>query len=165
MIRFSTHDKEETVTQAPLFVLDEAFDKPYPARLTVHKRGNDFYYRSKFNLDDGGYVTVLIDSSTHADDDEELQWQLSFVRNGNMNKTGEGDAMRIFATVVKLVNDFIKKESPKYVTLAAQKDRQSGEIEKSREKLYDRMIKRYYGSKFKVQKYPSSHETTWYLSK
>ena len=153
MRKFSTHRVE----------LEEAFNSPYPARLTLHDKNNNPYYRCKFNIKDGGYVTVLIDSSTHADDDEEYQWRVSFVRNGKIEQTGEGDAMRIFSTVIKLVNDFMKKVKPKYVTLAAQKGRDTKVG--TREKLYDRLIKRFYGSKYKVEKYQDSQETTWYLSK
>ena len=53
------------------------------------------------------------------DDTDHLDWEIEFVRNGNKSITGEGDALRIIATVMKIVKDFIKIEDPKYMNLMA----------------------------------------------
>ena len=61
--------------------------------------------------------------------------------------TGKGDAMRIFATVLDVVQEYVKKNKPDIIRVFAMKqgnmdvDRGIG----SRIKLYDKLVKRYAG--------------------
>ena len=165
MIRFRTYDAE-TETLPTWYVLDEAFDKPYPVRLTKRKFEGFEIYDARFKADDGSSIHIMIDSREHIDDYDELMWRISFTRNGTQEVTGEGDAMRIFATVIKVTKDFLKKEDPKYVEMSAYKPR--GVISKdkvSREKLYDKMVMRFMPSKYKVKSISTNVDTTWQFEK
>ena len=167
MIRFRTHDTE-TDTQSPLYVLDEAFTNPYNVRLTKRKMDGFEIYDARFKTDDGSPVHIMIDSREHTDDYDELMWRISFSRGGTQEVTGEGDAMRIFATVIKVTKDFLKKEDPKYIEMSAFKPnahRGGSKDKASREKLYDRMVKRYMPSKYKVSSISTSTDTTWQFEK
>ena len=95
-------------------------------------------------------------------DPQNNAWWVEFTRNDKYDLTGEGDAMRIFATVLKLTQDFIKKENPKYIEFSSSKLRDPGE---SRNKLYDRMVKKYAGSKYNIQSSKSGDDTTWRLTR
>ena len=64
--------------------------------------------------------------------------------------TGEGDAMRIFATVINIIRDFTKSEKPQEMSFSAVKPEwfeiEMGDkpnVKSSREKLYKRMVKRF----------------------
>ena len=87
--------------------------------------------------------------------DDESYWAVSFERDGRQDQTGEGDAMRIFATVIDILKDFTKKEKPQEVVFSAEKpawrmslphghpnrNKEMG----SREKLYKKLVQRYAG--------------------
>jgi len=152
MLKMSTHFNE----------LTEAFDSPYPVKMQKKGKSDDPFYRAEFKASDGSKVVVIIDSREHTDDYDELQWRLSFVRDSKTVRTGQGDAMRIFATVLKLTQDFIKKENPKYIEFSSSKLRDPGE---SRDKLYDRMVKKYAGSKYNIDSTKSGDDTTWRLTR
>ena len=152
MLKLSTH----------VDMLTEAFDSPYPVRIQKKGKSDDPFYKAEFKAADSSKVVVLIDSREHIDDYDELQWRLSFVRDGKTVKTGQGDSLRIFATVLKLTQDFIKKENPKYIEFSSSKLRDPGE---SRDKLYDRMVRKYAGSKYKIDATKSGDDTTWRLTR
>jgi len=57
--------------------------------------------------------------------------------------TGEGDAMRIFATVLKVVEGVVKKTEPDIILVYGTKDTK-GDVG-SRLKLYEKLVKRYAG--------------------
>ena len=136
--------------------LTEAFDKPYRYNL---KRVNAFYYMGDFDLPDKGKIVMFIEG--HEWSDEESSWSVKFQRHhpdrphGSLDVTGEGDAMRIFATVIEMIKEFIKKEKPQELNFAAHKpewmtDLPQGHPDKkkemtSREKLYKRLVQRYAG--------------------
>ena len=142
--------------------LEEAFDSPYPVKMQKKGKSDEPFYRAEFKAADDSKVVVIIDSREHIDDYEELQWRLSFVRDSKTVRTGQGDAMRIFATILKLTQDFIKKENPKYIEFSSSKLRDPGE---SRNKLYDRMVKKYAGSKYKIDTTKSGEDSTWRLTR
>ena len=152
--------------------LDEAFDKPYPYRLT---RLDSDQYVAEFKADNGNYlstVEVMFTGSEHADDWEEYDWEIYFKRTGKSGKpstelTGEGDAMRIFATVIKIIGEFIKKENPKYMNLSAEKKTQGGDknVLQSREKLYKRMLTKFLGSKYKIDHRTARFGSVFYLER
>jgi hypothetical protein len=151
--------------------LDEAFDKPYPYKLI---RVDKDEYVSEFKADDGTFIKVMFAGSEHVDDYDEYDWEIVFQRMGKSGKpsmevTGEGDAMRIFATVIKVIGEFIKKENPKYMNLMAEKKGQSGDVGttvlQSREKLYKRMLTKFLGSKYKIDQRTARFGSVFYLKR
>ena len=125
-------------------MLSEAFDKPYRFRKKELFKGYIVY---KFTPDDGSDVDVFFKENEISD--EESVWFVTFERNLEMGVTGEGDAMRIFATVIDVLKDFTKKEKPQEIAFSADKPAwavDAGKGQKgSREKLYKKMVQRYAG--------------------
>jgi hypothetical protein len=87
----------------------------------------------------------------HNQDNEEA-WSVEFYRNNSQEVTGEGDAQRIFATVLNAIQTFIKKYKPNKVIFSASKELDPtiyyGPDDiipnpESRAKLYDRLVQRY----------------------
>ena len=124
--------------------LDESFNKPYP--YTGGKKQSN-YYVYNFKTDDGSRVVVKMEEMAWSDD--ESSWSIVFLRNGTAVVTGEGDALKIFATVIATIKDFVKKVKPQEMTFSAEKPNagSKGGSKKaplgSREKLYARMTKRF----------------------
>jgi hypothetical protein len=146
VLRFTRHSSQ----------LDEAFNKPYRY---VLKKTNSNYYSGKFDLDDGGEIYVMFEGMEWSD--VEKSWGVKFQRtnpkrpNASLGITGEGDAMRVFATVIDIIKEFVKKEKPQELNFAAHKpewmsDLPHGHPDKkkdmtSRERLYKRLVQRYAG--------------------
>ena len=96
----------------------EAFNAPYP--LTWEKSDyGDMDALAK--LPDGTYLSIMFNN----DGDE---WQVEFHRNNSQEITGEGDAQRIFATVLNSIHEFIEKEDPERIRFSASKEDESGQI-------------------------------------
>lgn len=110
--------------------ITEAFDQPYAIQWT--KQNGDWHATA--DLDDGSELVVLFMSQG------DNQWMVEFERDENMEITGEGDAQRVFATVLTAMRQFIGKRKPAMLNFSAEKeDDPTG----SRARLYDRMIQRY----------------------
>jgi hypothetical protein len=110
----------------------EAFDQPYAIQWT--KTNGDWHATA--DLDDGGKLVVLFMAQG------DNSWMVEFERDENMEITGEGDAPRVFATVLTAMRQFIAKRKPVMLNFSAEKeDDPTG----SRARLYDRMIQRYIG--------------------
>jgi len=124
--------------------LDEAFDKPYKFRKQELYKGYIVY---RFIADDKSEIDVLFKENEISDD--ESTWDVTFERGGSTEVTGEGDAMRVFATVIDVLKDFTKKEKPQELTFSAEKPAwavDAGKGQKgSREKLYKKLVQRYAG--------------------
>jgi hypothetical protein len=73
--------------------------------------------------------------------EEDGEYQIEFHRNNSQDVTGEGDAQRVFATVLGAIQQFIKKQHPERVRFSATKD--DDDNNQSRAKLYDRLVQRY----------------------
>ena len=140
MIRLRTHNSR----------LNEAFNRPYRYTKHVLFKGHTVY---RFVPDDKTEVDVIFKENEISDD--ESYWAVSFERNMRQDMTGEGDAMRIFATVIDIIKDFSKKEKPQSLVFSAEKPawrvslphdhpKRSKEMG-SREKLYKRLVQRYAG--------------------
>lgn len=122
-------------------VITEAFNQPYA--FTWEK--SDGAYDALAKLDDGTNLSVNI--TEEYDEEGRPYWHVEFWRNNSLEITGEGDAHRVFATVLAAIQEFVKMERPKRVTFSA--DKEPGE---SRADLYDRLVQRYAQSMgFKVQ--------------
>jgi len=108
----------------------EAFDQPYAVEWS--KQNGDWHATA--DLDDGSELIVLFMAQG------DNSWMVEFERDENMDITGEGDAPRVFATVLTAMQQFIAKRKPAMLNFSAEKeDDPTG----SRARLYDRMIQRY----------------------
>jgi len=112
----------------------EAFDQPYTTKTEKSDYG-DVDMLAK--LPDGSNLSIMFNNQG---DDE---WQVEFYRNNSQEVTGEGDAQRVFATVLTSIQKFIKKYKPWRLTFSANKDVQPGQNSESRAKLYNRLVQRY----------------------
>ena len=125
--RHLTHEHNKTVGETEL---SEAFDQPYAVQWA--KQNGDWHATA--DLDDGSELVVLFMSQG------DNQWMVEFERDENMEITGEGDAPRVFATVLTAMRQFIAKRKPAMLNFSAEKeDDPTG----SRARLYDRMVQRY----------------------
>jgi predicted chitinase len=113
-------------------IITEAFNTPYA--FTWEK--SDGAYDALAKLDDGTNLSININEEY--DGEGRPYWHVEFWRNNSLEITGEGDAYRIFATVLSAIQEFINMERPKRVTFSA--DKEPGE---SRAELYDRLVQRY----------------------
>jgi len=111
-------------------IIIEAFDQPYAIQWT--KTNGDWHATA--DLDDGSELIVLFMSQG------DNQWMVEFERDENMEITGEGDAPRVFATVLTAMRQFIAKRKPAMLNFSAEKD---DDPTGSRARLYDRMVQRY----------------------
>ena len=164
--------------------ITEAFDSSY--KFTGKKVSNDEYsygFDSVIKVDGDtkrSRLQVDIEGSENANDDDYLIWDIGFSRKrlpkagaglgvprlSSYGMTGDGDALKIFSTVMKIAQDFVNKEDPKYISFAAEKpDGAPRMVMATREKLYLRMAKKFFGSKFKITVKSSSTGTVFYLEK
>jgi hypothetical protein len=124
--------------------VNEAFDNPYKGKWEKSDYG-DIDVNAK--LPDGTYLNIMFNLQT-GDDGEEVV-QVEFYRNNSQEVTGEGDAQRIFATVLDAIQKYIKKYKPQRLSFSASKavDMDADDVEyfnpESRAKLYDRLVQRY----------------------
>ena len=80
-------------------------------------------------------------------------WSVEFYRNNSQEVTGEGDAQKIFATVLAAIQQFIKRKNPGSISFSASKEPESDMTQpganvnpESRAKLYNRLVQRYASS-------------------
>jgi hypothetical protein len=112
----------------------EAFDQPYNSKWGKSEHGD---YDVLAKLPDGTNLSIMFNNEG---DDE---WQVEFYRNNSQEVTGEGDAQRVFATVLTAIQKFIKKHKPWRLIFSASKEVEAGQNSQSRAKLYDRLVQRY----------------------
>lgn len=115
----------------------EAFDNPYAYNWS---RGDHGDYDAFVKLPDGSPLYI---SFNHENDNI---WHVAFDRGHSQDITGEGDAQRIFATVLHSIKSFIGKQHPEKLYFSASKDVEPGQNSESRANLYSRMVKRYASS-------------------
>jgi predicted nucleotidyltransferase len=115
-------------------IINETFDKPYKS-----KWGNSDYDDIDVlaKLPDGTPLSIMFNREG---DDE---WQVEFHRDHSTGVTGQGDAQRIFATVITAIQKFIKKRKPQVLRFSATREVEPGQSSQSRAKLYDRIVQRY----------------------
>ncbi len=123
-VRYWWQEKDEGI--------EEAFNQPYP--LTWEQ--SDDSYDALAKLDDG--TNLSINFNVEYDENNREYWHVEFWRNNSLAVTGEGDAQRVFATVLTAIQEFVKKERPKKIVFTA--DKEPGE---SRANLYTKLVKRY----------------------
>ena len=119
----------------------EAFDQPYKMKWEKSEYGD---VDALVTLPDGTYLTIMFEHVTP------YEVNISFWRNNSLDVTGEGDAQRIFATVLAAIQKFLTMEQPANISFSASKeidmdadDRGAKFNPESRAKLYNRMVNRY----------------------
>jgi len=113
----------------------EAFDRPYPHEIDQKSEFGD--YDTLVRLPDGNYLSIMFNNEGND------EWQVEFYRNNSQEITGEGDAQRIFATVLNAIQKFVKEHEPWRLIFSAKKDVDPGQNSESRAKLYSRLVQRY----------------------
>jgi hypothetical protein len=125
----------------------EAFDQPYPFTWEKTAYGD---VDALAKLPDGGPLSIMFNKQTNDEGDEAVQ--VEFYRNNSQEVTSEGDAMRVFATVLTAIQQYVKEYQPKRLTFSASKEidptiyYEPGQAQpnpESRAKLYDRLVQRY----------------------
>lgn len=125
----------------------ETFNKPYKTKLEKSEYG-DIDMLAK--LPDGTNLSIMFNN--HQDDEGNEIVQVEFYRNNSQEVTGEGNAQRIFATVLTSIQKYIKKYKPARLSFSASKATdptiyyepgQPRPNPESRAKLYDRLVQRY----------------------
>lgn len=116
----------------------EAFDAPYPMTWE-HDEGES--HDALVKLPDG--TNLSVNFNVEYDGNGEEAWHVEFWRNNSLNATGEGDAQRIFATVLEAIKEFIKIEQPATIYFSASKQEETGDASESRARLYKALVSRY----------------------
>ena len=145
--------------------ITESFNRPYKYSFDGNNSREDYEYSFKtdnnvnytfsatLGFDYGGtklegLIKKKTDVSLNYHDGYFNYFDIQFYIDAEENKrdnigiSGTGDAMRVLATVLVIMKDFLKREEPQIIVFTAD--------EKSRRKLYDRMIK-VLSSKFKYK--------------
>jgi len=131
----------------PTYNVNEAFDQPYPFTWEKTAYGD---VDALARLPDGGPLNIMFNKQTNDEGDEAVQ--VEFYRNNSQEVTSEGDATRIFATVLSAIQQYVKEYKPARLTFSASKETdptihyEPGEPQpnpESRAKLYDRLVQRY----------------------
>lgn len=122
----------------PTYNVNEAFDQPYKLKWEKSDYGDVDAYAK---MDDGNYLSIMFNKGYNQDKEE--AWSVEFFRNNSQEVTGEGDAQRVFATVLSAIQTFIKKYKPNRVIFSASKEVEQGQNAQSRARLYDSLVQRY----------------------
>lgn len=135
----------------------EAFTTPYKYQWLAFAEDRAV---GTFKLDDGGWIDldILISHTLSFDSIATVTFGRSDKHGDTIDKyeiTGEGDAFRIFSTVIKMVQEWVKKygDNVDVITFTAEK---KDDPRSSRAKLYDRLAKKF---KIKGWKYEKSDGT------
>jgi hypothetical protein len=115
----------------PTFNVNETFDQPYKLKWEKSEHGD---YDALATLDDGTYLSIMFNNEF------KNNWMVEFYRNNSQQVTGEGDAQRVFATVLTAIAQFIKKKKPVSLFFSAVKE---DDPKGSRAKLYNTLVNRY----------------------
>jgi hypothetical protein len=116
----------------------EAFDQPYPLTWEQSEHGD---VDALARLSDGSNLSIMFNQD-YGDNGEEVT-TVEFHRNNSQEVTGEGDAQRIFATVLTAIQQFVKEHKPNSISFSASKEVDPDQNSESRAKLYDRLVQRY----------------------
>ena len=116
--------------------LNELFNEVYPYK-QVETLGQIKY---KFFTEDENMVRVhFVERNLNIDflsKEPTKAWELFFDVNGEVSKTGWGDAHAIFATVLEIAKEFVQEHNPSVLVFSADK------ADKSRVDLYTTMTKK-----------------------
>ncbi len=130
-------DSDIVMNEQAFTQINEAFNTPYPYKWENEE--NDYGdWDAVTRLPDGTPLHIMF---SYDNDDNSVT--LSFFRNNTQDVTGEGDAFRIFATVMAALNEYNKKIKPRIIYFTASKDDDDEAGTESRTKLYNRMVAKY----------------------
>jgi hypothetical protein len=124
----------------PTYNVNEAFDQPY--KILRWEKGDYGDVDAIARLDDNTFLSIMFNKGFSQGSKEEA-WSVEFYRNNSQEVTGEGDAQRVFATVLSAIQTFIKKYKPNRVIFSASKEVEQGQNAQSRARLYDSLVQRY----------------------
>jgi hypothetical protein len=173
--------------------ITEVFDKPYKWRIasgrvavgdiTLDNDGFEEYY--VFKTSDGGTIEFIAHHWWYGTDarDRSLMGLDKIKKDGHLiaiefvkrdaqfdystyDMTGEGDAIRIMATVLDIIKSIIKKHEPMTLVFSADKKDEKIVGNTGRAKAYGAMVRRFasrLGYKSEVK--DSTKETKWQLTK
>ena len=128
--------------------IDEGFDQPYPITWEKGMHGD---VDALARLPDGTNLSIMFNKQDNIKPDDKT-WMVEFYRNNSQEVTGEGDAQKVFATVLSAIQQFIIKYKPLKIYFSASKlldpSINYGPDDvvpnpESRAKLYDRLVQRY----------------------
>ena len=135
----------------------EGFDQPYPFKWEKSDYGD---YDALAILGDGTYLSIMFEHTTP------YEVNVSFWRNNSLEVTGEGDAQRIFATVLAAIQEFLKMEQPANISFSASKEVEPGQNSLSRAKLYNRLVQRYASAwGYTARSFDQGNEVTYELTR
>ncbi len=126
--------------------ITEIFNSPYKYKWTGTSgkqwRG-DFFAGNNGEL----HYTVNISGQGFVANESERVWSIMFYLNDetghNTDTTGTGNAPQIFATVIKMIEEFLKKEKPEgELNFVADKGDSAGSADTSRSRLYRTLAKK-----------------------
>ena len=132
----------------PTYNVSEGFDQPYPIKWEKGMHGD---IDASAKLPDGTYLSIMFNKQDNVKPDDKT-WMVEFYRNNSQEVTGEGDAQKVFATVLTAIQQFITKYKPLKIYFSASKlldpSINYGPDDvvpnpESRAKLYDRLVQRY----------------------
>ena len=132
----------------PTYNVSEGFDQPYPITWEKDMHGD---VDASAKLPDGTYLSIMFNKLDNIKPDDKT-WMVEFYRNNSQEVTGEGDAQKVFATVLSAIQQFITKYKPLKIYFSASKlldpSINYGPDDvvpnpESRAKLYDRLVQRY----------------------
>ena len=113
----------------------ELYETSYPYEWT--KRRSD-QWEARFTAIDDSVITTEIH-------DFEDYWEILFLRNGSAAETKQGDTLKIFATIIKQVQEFVNQINPQCIVFTAGKteDADGKDTRLSRIQLYRRIVRRF----------------------
>jgi GNAT superfamily N-acetyltransferase len=115
--------------------ITEAFDQPYSFQWEVGEFGD---YDAYTKLPDGSNLSIIFNN----DGVDDNAYSIEFWRNNSQEATGDGDAQRVFATVLRAIQEFLTKEQPNFISFIGAKG-ETGEGKNSRVNLYSKLLQRY----------------------
>ena len=131
---------------------EEIFDSPYPYRWTS-RAGLDL---ALFKTKDDRHVEVLFERDPGIDERVEI----GFTVDGQTDDTGEGDELRILATVAHAIRKYVESDdSIETIGFQAYNDRSP-----SRTKVFHKMILKF-GDEFKAKERAAGAWTYWVLTR
>jgi hypothetical protein len=83
---------------------------------------------------DADIEEVVSAAKAMAGEDDMLMYVQFQTHNGETETTGTGNEFLVFSTVMRIINDVMRKENPEWMIMSAK--------ESNRASLYDKMIKR-----------------------
>jgi len=166
--------------------ITEVFDKPYKwsggsfAKGSITPKNDAKSEPYWFKTSDGGKVEVIANHFWVGNLDKKLAGivvkkeghaiGIEFVKDDRYVLTGEGDAMRILATVLDITKAIIKKHEPSTIYFSADKSQdksdRSGREKTGRAKAYAAIVKRFAGKVgYKSSTSEDAGQVRWQLTK